>query len=139
MSSEHSIQGPAGVQNPAVLDLVTHDPVTGLVTFVMIEDRPWNGGEKQLFQIQEKINSYLSFILDGEMAESHPQFVGKPVALQLDCPDYPNDPVIDFLDRIQQQLEKESISFTLRVREKVPSPQKQQPCSSHQCQCHSPT
>ncbi|MEI9896071.1 MAG: DUF6572 domain-containing protein [Chthoniobacter sp.] len=44
-----------------------------------------DGSELRLFQLQEKINAYLSFALDGEMAEAYPQFDGKKIRLQLDC------------------------------------------------------
>ena len=112
---------PSGLENPAVLDLVIHDPVAGQVTLVMQENRPWKGDRRQLFQIQEKMNSYLSFILDGEMAEIYPAFLGLKLAVRLDCPEYPPDSVIDFLEPMQQQLEKQAIGFELRVVEKVNS------------------
>ena len=33
----------------------------------MNESRPWKGGNEQLHELQEKFNTYASFILDGEM------------------------------------------------------------------------
>jgi len=119
MTTDNHSSKPSGVDNPAVLDKIVHDPVKDTVSLVMIETRPWGIGERQHFEIQEKINSYLSFILDGEMTESFPHLAGKPVVIQLDCTQYPDDKTIDFLDRIQKELGKQGISFILRVIETV--------------------
>ncbi len=43
----------------------------------MFESRPWDDSDLQLFQLQEKFNAYVSFLLDGEMAEAHPELAGK--------------------------------------------------------------
>lgn len=125
-----------GVVNAGVLDLVTHDPASDRVILVMIETRKWDGGESQLFQVQEKINSYLSFALDGEMVETYPQFAGKRVGLQLDCPEYPTEPVVEFLEKIHRELEVEGIEFTLRVKEGMPSASPDA-CGSPSCDCRS--
>ena len=68
-----------GVPHPEVIDLLTHDARSGQVELVMFEARPWSGDEAQLFELQEKMNAYLSFALDGEFAETYPQLVGKPL------------------------------------------------------------
>ena len=112
-SDQHSSSG--GIENPAVLDKIIHDLEKDQITLVMIENRPWTGGEGQLFQIQEKINSYLSFALDGELNEAYPNLAGKPIGLQLECFAYPDDQTIGFLDRIQAQLDSQGIPFLLRV------------------------
>ena len=106
------------MEHPGVLDRVILDPDTDRLLLIMIETRPWEHGDRQRFQIQEKINSYLSFALDGELAEAYPHLAHKAISLQLDCFAYPDDQTIDFLDGIQQQLSKQGIEFTLRVLEK---------------------
>src|SRR5579871_6554885 len=85
VSSESTASTARGVEHPHVIDVLSQDGQTGDVTMVMIEPRPWDGTELRLFQLQEKINAYLSFALDGDMAEVYPQFVGKKLRLRLDC------------------------------------------------------
>ena len=77
--------GKPGVENPQVLDLITTDPASGDVVLVMIERRPWGAHPQQLRQIEEKINRYMAYALDGFLAEHHPQYVGRRVRLRLDC------------------------------------------------------
>ena len=60
-----------GIKDTATIDVIAQDPQPGVVVLVMREPRPWDGGERQLFELQEKINAYLSFALDGEMAAAY--------------------------------------------------------------------
>ncbi|MEK0447765.1 MAG: hypothetical protein RL088_33 [Verrucomicrobiota bacterium] len=102
-----------GVANPRVLDALGIDPETGEVVLVMFEPRPWKGGDEQLFQLQEKLNSYMSFALDGEMAEQLPQTVGKKVRLTLACAEEPPPVVTDLLLRVREQISLQGINLTV--------------------------
>ena len=53
-----------------VIDIFAHDPKTDEIVLVMNEPRPWDGSEERLHQLQEKFNAYVSFLLDGELAEA---------------------------------------------------------------------
>ncbi len=99
---------------------MTHDPATERVEIVMFEPRPWTGGEEQLFQLQEKLNAYLSFILDGEMAETTPELVGKPTAVVLRCAESPSAEAIEFLAAVREQMEFQGLE--LEVRYQRPGP-----------------
>ena len=74
MSREQMVAefGAPGVENPMILDLITTDPDSGDVVLVMIERRPWGAHPQQLKQIEEKINRYMAYALDGFLAEHHP-------------------------------------------------------------------
>lgn len=102
-----------GVANPAVLDALGQDSATGEVVLVMFEPRPWNGGDKQLFQLQEKLNSYLSFALDGEMTEQLPQLAGRPVRISLACAEPPPEPVVSLLAKVREQIAFQGIGLTV--------------------------
>ena len=45
----------------------------------------WNGGPEQFRQIEEKINRYMGYVLDGHLVTHYPQYEGRPVAIRLDC------------------------------------------------------
>ena len=81
----------------------------------MLEPRPWDGSQLRLFQLQEKINAYLSFMLDGEMAEAYPQFTGKKLRLQLDCAGMPDSDVVGFLSAVREQIAFQEINLEVRV------------------------
>ncbi len=115
MSSEPNIAPVRGVEHAHVIDLIAHDSKTGEVVLIMLEERPWDGSEHRLFQLQEKINAYLAFALDGEMAEAYPQFDGRKLRLQLDCVGMPGSDVVSFLSAVREQIEFQGINLEVRV------------------------
>jgi len=115
VSSESIDPSPRGVEFAHVIDVIAEDGKTGEVTLIMLEPRPWDGSELRLFQLQEKINAYLSFALDGEMAEAYPQFSGKKLRLQLDCVGMPGDDVVGFLSMVREQIAFQGINLEVRV------------------------
>lgn len=114
--------GPRGVEHAGVIDLLTHDAKTGHVTLVMVERRPWDGSEDHLFQLQEKLNAYVSFALDGELAESYPALAGLPLRIVLECATYPDEPTIDLLEKVREQLGFQQIDLQVLVKETPPAP-----------------
>src|SRR5437667_238389 len=80
-----------GIVNPAVIDLFAVDQKSGDVLLVMNESREWTGGDEQLHELQEKFNTYASFILDGEMTEAHPELKGRAARIELRYQHLPSD------------------------------------------------
>ncbi len=117
VSSESTESSLRGVEHAHVIDIITQDGKTGEVTLIMVEQRPWDGSELRLFQLQEKINAYLSFALDGEMVEAYPQFAGKKLRLRLDCVGMPGSDVVGFLSTVREQIGFQGIDFEVRVKE----------------------
>jgi hypothetical protein len=103
------------MEHAGVIDLLKHDPETGRVLLAMVESRPWDGSRQQLFQLQEKFNAYLSFILDGEMAEAYPALAEKPVLIRLDCATPPDDVVLHFLAMVREQIAFQGITLEVQV------------------------
>ena len=111
-----------GVEHTSVIDLMTHHAKTDEVEIVMFEPRPWHGGELQLFQLQEKLNAYISFILDGEMSENYPQLTGKSVRVVLRCVEAPPEPAVQFLAGCPQAGRGRGNEIeTLTIRQSVPA------------------
>ncbi|MFL6527040.1 MAG: DUF6572 domain-containing protein [Chthoniobacterales bacterium] len=116
-----------GVANPRVIDAFGFDQQKGEVLLVMREARPWNGGDEQLHELQEKFNAYASFILDGEMLDSHPEFARKSVKIELRTDSMPDERALALIEVIHDQLALQEISVEVVVREKG--------CGSG-CTCH---
>ena len=114
-TSEPTIAPVRGVEHAHVIDLIADDSKTGEVVLIMLEERPWDASELRLFQLQEKINTYLSFALDGEMAEAYPKFDGRKIRLQLDCVGMPDAGVVQFLSMVREQIGFQGINLEVRV------------------------
>jgi hypothetical protein len=98
-----------------VIDLIADDANTGEAVLIMLEPRPWDGSELRLFQLQEKINTYLAFALDGEMAEAYPALASRRLRLQLDCVGMPDSSVVEFLSVVREQISFQDINLEVRV------------------------
>jgi hypothetical protein len=100
-----------------VIDVIAHDPQTGEVVLVMNQPDEWHGSDEQLFSLQERFNAYVSFLLDGEMAEAHPEFTGKPMRIELRCAHMPDPRALELLGQIHDQLAFREIRLEVVVRE----------------------
>jgi hypothetical protein len=73
------------VDNPNVVDLITHNPATGEYVLIMVAEWDWTSEpEARLAQLAHKIENYLIFALNGGLAAQYPLAEGRPVRLQLD-------------------------------------------------------
>ncbi len=115
MNANSAPENPRGVEHAHVIDIVADDAKTGEVVLIMLEPRPWDGSELRLFQLQEKINAYLSFALDGEMAEAYPALMSRPLRLQIDCVAMPDATVVEFLSVVREQIGFQGINLEVRV------------------------
>lgn len=100
---------PGGLQQTGVIDFFAHDPKGDELLLVMFELRPWDDSDLQLFQLQEKFNAYVSFLLDGELAEAHPELAGKRARIELRCATTPKGRALDLLGAIHDQLALQEI------------------------------
>ena len=101
----------SGIERTGMLDAFAHDTREDVLVLAMFETRPWEFGEQQLCQLQEKLNAYVSFILDGEMKENFPHLLGKPVRIELRTAYEPPQRAMDFLGRAREQLGLQGIQL----------------------------
>ena len=111
MSQPAANARPMGLAHTGVLDAFAHDKRRDTLVLAMYETRPWEGGNEQLRQLQEKLNAYTSFILDGEMAESFPELADKPVEIQLRTRHQPDPLALGLLQQAREQLALQKISL----------------------------
>lgn len=101
----------SGIERTGMLDAFAHDTREDVLVLAMFETRPWEHGEQQLFQLQEKLNAYVSFILDGEMKENFPHLLGKSVRIELRTSFEPSERALGFLGRARDQLALQQIGL----------------------------
>jgi hypothetical protein len=105
-----------------VIDVVAEDARTGDVVLVMNEPDEWDGSDERLLGLQERFNAYVSFLLDGEMAEAHPELAGKPARIELRCAHMPDTRALELLGRVHDQLVFQGIKLEVIVGNEPPSP-----------------
>ncbi|HET7287266.1 MAG TPA: DUF6572 domain-containing protein [Pyrinomonadaceae bacterium] len=115
MDSEPEIS--KGKTRTGLIDVIAHDPKTGEAVLVMNEPNEWDGSGEQLFALQERFNAYVSFLLDGEMTETHPELAGKPTRIELRCAHMPDANALELLGHIHDQLAFQDIKLEVVVRD----------------------
>lgn len=104
-----------GLHNPLVIDVLARDP-DGAIRLVMLEDRPWDGSDERLLELQNKVNAYLSYALDGQLEREHPGTGGSALVLELDCVEPPDAMVRGLLGPLRAALEPLRVRFEVKLR-----------------------
>lgn len=108
------------LEQTAVIDVIAHDPARDEVVLTLVESRAWSGSDAQLFQLQEKLNAYLAFALDGEMADAWPAFAGKKLRLELRCVEPPDARTAQLIAAVQRQIAFQDIRFVVALSAETP-------------------
>ena len=103
----------AGVHNPSVIDVVSHNPQTDIVSIGMIEEREWDGSEERILELQAKIQNYFSFIVDGQLHRMYPAYSDKHVEMRLFCSHLPDSETDAFLHQVREKLSQHKIGFVV--------------------------
>jgi hypothetical protein len=105
----------AGVEDPGVVDVVTQKP-TGGFELIMVESRPWTDPlAERVQQILAKIETYLSFAFDGQMAEMYPDSVGVGLSIRLDCVEEPGEDARAAIEKVAAAVERQGVQFVVSV------------------------
>ena len=99
--------------------MIAHDTKMDEVVLVMNEADAWDGSDARLIALQERFNAYVSFFLDGEMAETHPELVGKPARIEVRCAHVPDARALELLGMIHDQLAFQEIKIEVVVAEQA--------------------
>jgi hypothetical protein len=100
-----------------VIDVIAQDSKTGEVVLMMNEPEPWDDSDERLLALQERFNAYVSFLLDGEMAETNPDLGARPARIELRCVHIPDTRALELLGMIHDQLAFQEIRMEVVVAE----------------------
>lgn len=114
--------GGPGVENSKVIDLISVDAAADTVVLTMIERRPWGASDQQFQQIEEKINRYMGYVLDGFLAEHYPKYEGKRVRIRLECAEEPHGDAVLFVKAATRAANDHGLEMVVVVS--PPGPEK---------------
>ena len=103
----------AGITDTHSIDVIAQD-ADGAYVLIMIEDRPWGAEPAQPAQLQEKINTYADYILNGSLAQHYPEAAGGPFRIRLDCISSPTGHLAHITDHASEQLAARGIEFHIK-------------------------
>jgi len=100
------------IEDPDTVDLVVARR-DGTVVLAMFEERPWDGSDARLHELEAKVNSYLSFVVDGHMERQHPDIRPKQVLVRLDYLGRMDERTRELLPSIELTLAEYGIDFAI--------------------------
>lgn len=103
------------VEITGVIDIITVDSSTDDVVLVISDHLPFEGNDEHLFVLQEKINTYLSFVESGEMLESFPTAKGRPIVITVICKFAPSHLAKKFFEKVEAIVREAGFSFSYQV------------------------
>ena len=70
------------IQDPDIVDLVVARR-DGSVELSMFEERPWDGSVERLQELEDKVSSYVTFVVDGHLRRQHPDIDAQRIHIKL--------------------------------------------------------
>lgn len=101
----------SGISHPGKLDLVTRGD-DGF-RLVLVEDRPLSQGDAPA--LQEKLNNYLGFAIDGGLLEQYPESLGNKVTIRVDLFAQPDPFILDFMCQFRAAIAQHHVAVELTV------------------------
>lgn len=98
-----------------MVDLITTDPARGEVVLAILEPRPWDGSDERLRQLEDKLNAYFGYVLDGFLARDYPDYDGMPVCVRLDCVAEPGEAERPFMAAAARFCAAHGLRFAVEV------------------------
>ena len=88
------------MNHDVIVDIVATQP-DGKFVLYMVEVGPWREEQvvAELRRVQDRLYKFISVAVDGHLAKTYPDSVGRGVVIRLDCYDTPKEPVEEFFAR----------------------------------------
>jgi hypothetical protein len=102
-----------GIAHPEVIDFVTTKDGRCYLYIVQVDKL----SDEDLFALQNKINNYLAYALDGQLAEMYPQYASAQVTIQLQLGSDPSKVQQQFFAAVKDLCEREGVQFEVEIPE----------------------
>jgi hypothetical protein len=103
------------VEQADVVDAVGLEVETGKVILTISDHLDWSNEEDHELKLQDKLNTYLSFIRSGELLASYPNAKGRNPVIEVVTRVAPSSNGQEFLDRVAAVIRNAGIEFRTKV------------------------
>jgi hypothetical protein len=107
------------IEQAKTVDAIGIDNETNNVILTISDHFDWlENTNNHLFLLQEKLNSYLSFIESGEIIDVYPDAKNRKIAIDIVC-QYPlNEQAQEFYQKVEKIIKDAGIEFRYRLLNK---------------------
>ena len=111
-----ALEGRVAVDNPDVIDAVSTSRATGEVVLTIADHLPWEETHEHLVILQDKLNRYLEFIENGQLAEEYTNAKpGVPVRIDIAFKYRPSSKGERFLELARETIHGAGWGFSWSV------------------------
>ena len=104
------------VDNPDIVDSIGTEKVSGQIVLTISDHLAWGDGA-HLSALQDKINTYLSFIESGEIYQQYPEAKGQEIRIEVVMNFGPDENGLEFLQRAAETVGNAGLGLSYRVFE----------------------
>jgi len=101
-----------GISHPSVLDLITQSDKE--IRLILIEDRALSNEDAPL--LQEKLNNYVGYALDGELLKNYPESQDKQVVLRVEFNAQPAQLIKEFMRKYREAIAQYEVQVELVIQ-----------------------
>ena len=105
----------SGIDHPEQIDLITRDG--DIIRLILIEQRVLT--EDNAAALQDKLNNYLGFIINGTLHADYPESQGKAVRIRLELAMEPDPFVYEFLNLYGVAIAENDIALEVCLNGKM--------------------
>ncbi len=99
------------VEQTNIVDVIGVDKKSGKIILTISDHLDWESDDEHLLLLQEKINTYLSFIESGEIFESYPDAINKQAVIKVCAMHEPDNKGLNFLAEVKKIVEEAGFGF----------------------------
>lgn len=103
------------VEQPDVIDLMTIEDETGVVLLTISDHLPLGWRRPSPPAVQTKLNYYLTFCLDGQLAHGYPEHAHRPVVINLVHKFPPDATALRLLAPAEEAVAEDSVAPCFRT------------------------
>ena len=98
------------VDQPKVIDIVSRDK-DGNIVLTISDHLDWSDAQQHLEVLQDKINTYLTFVESGEIYEKFPAAKGRHAVIEVMFHYKPSPEAYPFLSQVKSIVETSGLGF----------------------------
>jgi hypothetical protein len=104
------------IEKTDIIDFVSIGKKTGVVNLTLVDPLDWSDEGCHLVLLQDKINTYLQFIENGEVEQSYPAAIGRKRSINIVAQHEPTKEGFKFLSLVRNAIEEAGYGFKFELR-----------------------
>lgn len=101
------------IEQTDIIDAIGIDNTTGNIILTITDHLQWS--QEHLLLLQEKLNTYLTYVESGELVTSHSDANERNIQINIVCKHTPDDDAINFLDQVRNIVEDVGMKFSYQT------------------------